>query len=325
MGDSRSAPVPGASRDGDPASNVDPAGKIDPARGQHRPTDGIPRRRVAALSWRRLVRSPNLLVGFAVLALVVGGAAFARQIAPYSPIDQAFADQLRPPSPAHLLGTDEFGRDIFSRVIYGARIALTIGVLADGIAAVLGIILGIVSGYFGGWVDSAVMRTVDVMLAFPYLLLAMIVVAILGPSLTNAMIAIGIVYTPQFARLVRGAVLAVRELEFVEAAGALGAGPVRVLGRHVLPNVLSPIIVMATLTVGFTIVETAGLSFLGLGASPPAPEWGSMLATGRSYMLTAPWIATFPGLAILVTVVGFNLVGDGLRDLLDPRLRGRGF
>ena len=283
-----------------------------------------PPRRIAALSWRRLVRSPNLVVGAAMLALVVGAAIFAPQIAPHSPIDQAFTDQLRPPSPPHLFGTDEFGRDIFSRVLYGARIALVIGVLADGIALALGVVLGVVSGYFGGRVDAVVMRSVDVVLAFPYLLLAMVVVTILGPSLINAMIAIGIVYTPQFARLVRAAVLAIKEQEFVEAAGAVGAGVARVLGRHILPNILSPIIVMATLTVGFTIVETAGLSFLGLGASPPTPEWGSMLATGRSFMLTAPWIATFPGLAILVTVVGFNLMGDGLRDLLDPRLRGRG-
>ncbi len=283
------------------------------------------RRRAAALSWRRLARSPHLVVGAAILALVVGSAAFARALAPHSPVDQAFTEQLRPPSAAHPFGTDEFGRDVFSRVLYGARIALVVGILADGIAMALGIVLGTVAGYFGGWVEATAMRTVDVMLAFPYLLLAMIVVAILGPSLTNAMIAIGIVYTPQFARLVRGAVLAIREQEFVEAARALGAGPIRVLGRHVLPNILSPIIVVATLTVGFAIVETAGLSFLGLGASPPTPEWGSMLATGRSYMLTAPWIATFPGLAILVTVVAFNLMGDGLRDLLDPRLRGRGF
>lgn len=283
------------------------------------------RRRAAALSWRRLLRSPNLVVGAATLALVVSAGVFAHVIAPYNPIDQAFTAQLQPPSTAHLFGTDEFGRDIFSRVVFGARIALIAGVIADGIAAVAGIVLGTVSGYCGGWVDAAVMRVVDIMLAFPYLLLAMIVVAILGSSLTNAMIAIGIVYTPQFGRLVRGAVLAIREHEFVEAAGALGAGTIRVLGRHILPNILSPIIVMSTLTVGFTIVETAGLSFLGLGASPPTPEWGSMLATGRSYMLTAPWIATFPGLAILVTVVGFNLMGDGLRDLLDPRLRGRGF
>ena len=284
-----------------------------------------PRRRAAALSWRRMARSPNLIVGVVVLVVVVGAALFARFLAPYNPIDQSFADQLRPPSAAHLFGTDEFGRDIFSRVVYGARIALTVGVISDGIALTVGVVFGVLAGYFGGWLDSGVMRTVDVMLAFPYLLLAMIVVAILGPNLNNAMIAIGIVYTPQFARLVRSAVLAIRGQEFVEAAEALGAGSIRVLARHVVPNVLSPIIVMGTLTVGFTIVETAGLSFLGLGASPPTPEWGSMLATGRSYMLTAPWIATFPGLAILVTVIGFNLVGDGLRDLLDPRLRGRGF
>jgi len=283
------------------------------------------RPRAAALSWRRLVRSPNLIAGAVVLIVVIGAAAFANVIAPYSPINQSFLNQLKPPSPAHFFGTDEFGRDVFSRVLYGARIALRIGVVADGIAATVGIVLGVVSGYFGGWADTALMRTVDVMLAFPYLLLAMIVVAILGPSLTNAMIAIGIVYTPQFARLVRSAVLAIREEEYVSAAGALGSGTLRVLARHIFPNILSPIIVMATLTIGFTIVETAGLSFLGLGASPPTPEWGSMLATGRSYMLTAPWIATFPGLAILVTVVGFNLIGDGLRDLLDPRLRGRGF
>jgi peptide/nickel transport system permease protein len=284
----------------------------------------LPRRRTAALSWRRMARNPNLIVGAVILALVVGAALFARFIAPYSPIDESFADQLRSPSLAHLFGTDEFGRDIFSRVVYGARIALSVGGIADGIALVSGVVLGIVAGYFGGWIDSAVMRTIDIMLAFPYLLLAMIVVAVLGPSLTNAMIAIGVVYMPQFARVVRSAVLGIREQEFVEAAGAIGARWLRVLARHVLPNILSPIIVMATLTVGFTIVETAGLSFLGLGASPPTPEWGSMLATGRSYMLTAPWIATFPGLAILVTVIGFNLVGDGLRDLLDPRLRGRG-
>jgi peptide/nickel transport system permease protein len=279
--------------------------------------------RVGALSWRRLVRSPNLVMGAGIVLLVVAAAGLALQIAPYSPIDQAFSDQLQAPSFTHLFGTDEFGRDIFSRVIYGARIALIIGVLADGISAGLGVVVGVISGYFGGRVDAVVMRVVDVMLAFPYLLLAMIVVAILGPSLTNAMVAIGIVYMPQFARVVRGAVLAIKEQEFVEAARAVGAHTPRVLRRHILPNILSPIIVMATLTVGFMIVETAGLSFLGLGASPPTPEWGSMLATGRSYMLTAPWIATFPGLAILVTVVGFNLIGDGLRDLLDPRLRGR--
>lgn len=280
-------------------------------------------RRLAALSWRRLVTHSSFVVGALIVAGIIAAAVFAPVLAPYSPIDQSFRDQLLQPSRAHLFGTDEFGRDIFSRVVYGARIALIVGVIADGIAALLGIVLGVLSGYFGRRVDAVLMRTVDLLLAFPYLLLAMIVVTILGPSLINAMIAIGIVYTPQFARVVRGAVLQVKEEDFVEAARAVGAGPGRILRRHVLPNIVSPIIVMATLTVGFMIVETAGLSFLGLGASPPTPEWGSMLATGRSFMLTAPWIATFPGVAILVTVIGFNLIGDGLRDLLDPRLRGR--
>lgn len=285
-------------------------------------TAAIPRRS-GALSWRRLVRHHSLVTGAVIVAVVVAAALLAPLVSRHDPIEQSFADQLLGPSMTHPFGTDEFGRDIFSRVVYGARIALIVGVVADGIAAVLGVILGVVSGYFGGRTDAALMRIVDVLLAFPYLLLAMIVVAILGPSLTNAMVAIGVVYTPQFARVVRAAVLQLKEEEFVDAARALGAGRRRILTRHVLPNILSPIIVMATLTVGFMIVETAGLSFLGLGASPPTPEWGSMLATGRSFMLTAPWIATFPGLAILVTVIGFNLIGDGLRDLLDPRLRGR--
>lgn len=280
-------------------------------------------RRTGALSWRRLVRHSSLVAGAIIAAIVVASAIFAPQLAPYDPIEQSFSDQLLGPSIVHPFGTDEFGRDIFSRVIHGARIALVVGVVADGIAAALGVMLGVVSGYFGGRTDAWLMRIVDVMLAFPYLLLAMIVVAILGPSLVNAMIAIGVVYTPQFARVVRAAVLQIKEEDFVEAARAVGAGWLHILARSVLPNILSPIIVMATLTVGFMIVETAGLSFLGLGASPPTPEWGSMLATGRSFMLTAPWIATFPGLAILITVIGFNLIGDGLRDLLDPRLRGR--
>ena len=279
--------------------------------------------RAAALSWRRLRRSPNLVAGTIILFLVVLSALLAPQISPYDPIDQDFASQLRSPSASHLFGTDEFGRDIFSRVVYGARIALNVGAVADAIATALGVLLGVLAGYFGGRLDAVLTRLLDVMLAFPYLLLAMIVVAILGPGLTNAMVAIAIVYTPQFARVVRGVVLSVKEQEFVESARAMGSGTFRIVCRSILPNIVSPIIVMATLTVGFMIVETAGLSFLGLGASPPTPEWGSMLATGRQYMLTAPWITTFPGLAILVTVVAFNLVGDGLRDLLDPRLRGR--
>ena len=281
------------------------------------------RARASALAWRRLRRSGSLVAGAAILFLVVLSAVCAPQFSPYDPIDQDFASQLLPPSASHLFGTDEFGRDIFSRVVYGARVALRVGGVADAIATALGVLLGVAAGFFAGWLDSIITRLIDLMLAFPYLLLAMIVVAILGPGLTNAMLAIAIVYTPRIARVVRGVVLSVKEQEFVEAAQAMGAGTFRILGRFILPNIVSPIIVMATLTVGFMIVETAGLSFLGLGASPPTPEWGSMLATGRSFMLTSPWIATFPGLAILVTVVAFNLIGDGLRDLLDPRLRGR--
>jgi peptide/nickel transport system permease protein len=282
-----------------------------------------PGARASALSWRRLRRSSNLVVGAVIVVIVVLAAILAPQLAPYDPIDQEFTNQLRAPSVAHPFGTDEFGRDIFSRVLFGARIALNVGGVADVIATVLGVLLGVVAGYVGGRLDAFVTRVFDVLLAFPYLLLAMVVVAILGPGLTNAMIAIAVVYTPQFARVVRGVVLSVKEQDHVEAARAIGAGPLRILAWCILPNILSPIIVMATLTIGFMIVETAGLSFLGLGASPPTPEWGSMLATGRSFMLTAPWITTFPGLAILVTVIGFNLAGDGLRDLLDPRLRGR--
>jgi peptide/nickel transport system permease protein len=272
---------------------------------------------------RQCIRNPELMVGCSIVVLVLGAALIAPLLAPYSPVRQAFSQQLQPPSAVHVFGTDEFGRDIFTRVLYGARIALAIGLVSDAIAALLGTLLGVVSGYFGGRVDAAVMRMVDVMLAFPYILLAMVVIAVLGPGLANATIAIGIVYTPQFARLVRGAVLGVRHQEFVAAAVALGANSARVLRRHVVPSILSPILVMATLTVGFTLIETAALSFLGLGANPPTPEWGTMLATGRAYMLSAPWVATFPGIGILTTVVGFNLMGDGLRDLIDPRLRAR--
>jgi peptide/nickel transport system permease protein len=276
-----------------------------------------------ALILRRLARSKSALLGMVLIVLLILCAIFAPDIAPYDPVKQSFVRQLRPPSAEFLLGTDEFGRDILSRILYGSRIALMVGFLADSIALVLGVTLGLVAGYYGELVDSVIMRVVDILLAFPYLLLAMIVVAVLGPNLRNAMIAIGIVYMPQYARLVRGTVLSIKEMDYVEAAQVIGAAPARVMFRHILPNCFGPIIVMATLTVGSAIVETAGLSFLGLGAQPPTPEWGAMLATGRSHMLTSPWIATFPGVAILITVLGFNLLGDGLRDALDPRLRGR--
>lgn len=271
----------------------------------------------------RLLRSRSAVIGSAIVLLLLVVAFAAPLITPYDPIEQSFRRQLQPPSLGHPLGTDEFGRDIASRVLHGARWALLVGLLADGIALTLGVALGLLGGYYGGRVDAAITWLTDVTLAFPYLLLAMIIVAVLGPGITNAMIAIGIVYTPKYTRLVRGTVLSLREQQFVEAARCIGVPPARLMLRHILPNCIAPIIVMATLAIGWAIVETAGLSFLGLGAQPPTPEWGAMLSSGRTYMLSAWWIATFPGLAILVTVVGFNLLGDGLRDVLDPYLKGR--
>jgi peptide/nickel transport system permease protein len=273
--------------------------------------------------FRRLLRSKSAIIGSSIIIILVSLALLAGVIAPYNPIKQNFRIQLQPPSLSHPLGTDEFGRDIFSRTIYGARWALLAGLLADSIALVLGVTIGLIGGFYGRRVDAGIVWLTDVMLAFPYLLLAMIIVAIFGPGLINAMIAIGIVYVPQYARLVRGTVLSLKEKEFIEAARCLGVPTYRIILRHVLPNSVAPIIVMATLAIGWAIVQTAGLSFLGLGAQPPTPEWGAMLAGGRNYMLSAWWIATFPGLAIVVTVIGFNLLGDGLRDTLDPYLRGR--
>jgi len=272
---------------------------------------------------RRLLRSKSAILGAIIVFAFVLVALLAPLIAPHDPIKQSFRNQLQPPSVEHIFGTDEFGRDIFSRVLHGARWALMVGILADSIALLVGVALGLLAGFYGGPIDAGITWLTDVMLAFPYLLLAMIVVAILGPGITNAMIAIGVVYVPQYSRLVRGTVLSLREKEFVEAAYCTGMSPTRIIMRHVLPNCVAPIIVMASLAIGWAIVETAGLSFLGLGAQPPIPEWGAMLSSGRNYMLSAWWIATFPGLAILVVVVGFNLLGDGLRDALDPYLRGR--
>jgi peptide/nickel transport system permease protein len=267
-----------------------------------------------------LFHNRSAMVGMAILAILLVVTVAGTRLAPYDPYYQDFTVQLTGPSGAHRLGTDQYGRDILARILYGTRSALAAGLVANGIATVLGVIVGLFAGFYGRWIDALLMRSTDIMLSFPYLLLALIIVSILGPGLTSAIIAIGIVYTPQFARLTRGTVLEAREHEYVEAARALGVPALSLMWRHILPNILAPIMVMATLTVGLAIVETAGLSFLGLGAQPPAADWGAMLADGRSYMLSAPWIATFPGLAILITVLGFNLLGDGLRDVLDPRL-----
>ena len=285
----------------------------------------LPATRQAPSPWvaarRRFVRSRTGLAGAAVLLIVVLAAVFAGQVSPYSPTRQDFRIEREPPSLQHPMGTDEFGRDVLSRVIWGAQASLQAGAVAASIALAVGLVLGMVAAYYGGRLDNLIMRCMDVILAFPYILLAIAVVAILGPGLKNAMIAIGIVYIPHYARVVRGAVLSVRARDFVEAARALGATDRRVMWQHVLPNTLAPVIVQTTLNVGTAIIDTAGLSFLGLGTQPPTPDWGNMLSAGRSYVIDSPWIATFPGLAILVTVLAFNLMGDALRDAFDPRLR----
>jgi peptide/nickel transport system permease protein len=281
--------------------------------------------RPAASPWlaarRRFARSASGLAGTAVLLVLLLAAIFAGVVSPYDPVKQDFRIERDPPSLAHPMGVDELGRDVLSRVIWGARVSLQAGAMAATIALVIGSTLGMLAAFYGGRADTLIMRSMDVLLAFPYLLLAIAVVAILGPGLLTAMIAIGIVHVPAYARIVRGSVLVVRSREYVEAAAALGASDLRVMGRHVLPNVLAPLIVQVTLNVGSSIIDTAGLSFLGLGTQPPTPDWGNMLAAGRSELINAPWIATFPGLAILVTVLACNLMGDALRDALDPRLR----
>jgi len=246
-------------------------------------------------------------------------AIFAPQLAPHSPASANFLAVRQAPSTEHLLGTDEIGRDVLSRVLHGARVSLMAGVIAVLIALVLGVPLGLVSGYYGGRLDELIMRFTDALLAFPFLILAVAFTAALGPSLLNAMIAIGIASAPTFIRLTRGQVLAVRAEDYVQSAKALGAGDLRILTHHVLPNSLAPILVQATLTIAGAIIAESSLSFLGLGVQPPTPSWGGMLNTAQGFIVQAPWMAVWPGLSIFVTVLAFNLFGDGLRDALDPR------
>ncbi|WP_028783690.1 nickel transporter permease [Thalassobacillus devorans] len=272
-------------------------------------------------SLSRVVKSKTSLIGLIIISLLIIIAAFAPQIATHSPTDQSIINRYQAPSAEHWLGTDELGRDIFSRLVHGSRITIQIGVITVGISMIVGVFLGAVAGYFGRWVDQIIMRLIDIMMAFPSILLAIALVAVLGKSLTNAMIAVGIVGVPHFARIVRSTVLSVKETEYIEASRVIGAKNGRILFSHVLPNCLAPIIVQATLTIGTAILDAAGLSFLGLGAQPPLPEWGAMLSDGRSALQTAPWVVMFPGFAILLVVLGFNLLGDGLRDALDPRLK----
>ena len=269
---------------------------------------------------RRFKRHKLAIAGLVVLLLLVTAALFPSWLAPYDPLEMEMRDRLLPPSTEHLFGTDDFGRDILSRIIYGARISLMVGVVAVGIAATVGISLGLLAGYFGGISDTVIMRLMDIIFAFPAILLAISIMALLGPSTFNVMIAIGIVYIPIFARIVRGTTLELRIQDYVEAAVASGAVSGRILGRHILPGTLGPITVQVTLALAYAILAEAALSFLGLGTQPPDPSWGSMLSFGREWVREAPWFSFFPGLAIFVTVLSLNVVGDGLRDAIDPRL-----
>ena len=264
-------------------------------------------------------RHPLALTGGALLVLLAIAALLAPLLAPADPLAQDLYHRLQPPGWSHLLGTDEFGRDIFSRILYGARISLRLGLFAISAALGAGTLLGLLAGYRGGLADTLIMRLMDVMLAFPSILLAIAIVAITGPGIDNVMIAVSIVLIPQYARLVRAAVLSIRELNYVEAARALGASDTHILVKAILPNCLVPLIVQSTLSLATAMLDAAGLSFLGLGAQPPTPEWGAMLSGGRDLLLRAPWIMAFPGLAIFAAALGLNLFGDGLRDALDPR------
>ncbi len=270
---------------------------------------------------RRLRKNRLAMVGAFLIAGFVFMALFASVISPYDPIAQDWKSVKQAPSSSHPFGTDELGRDLLSRVIHGARISITIGLISVSIGLIVGSSIGLIAGFFGGDWDNVLMRLMDIMLAIPYVLLAIAIVAILGPGLWNTMIAIGIVTIPQFARVVRSSVLEIKATDYVEAARAIGAGNVRIMLRHVLVNSLSPLIVQSTMTIASAILNAAALGFLGLGAQPPIPEWGVMLSDGRLLLLVAPWIVTFPGIAIMLSVLGFNMLGDGLRDALDPRMQ----
>lgn len=270
---------------------------------------------------RVVVRNRLAAVALAVLALFVVLALFGEQLAPYGPNQVSSEDKLQGPSLDHLFGTDQLGRDVFSRVLIGAEPSLRVGLVAVSIALLAGVTFGLVAGFYRGWIDDLIMRCMDVLFAFPAILLAIAILAIRGRGSTNAMIAIGIVYTPIFARVTRASVLSVREEIFVRAARSIGAGDLRIMARHVLPNVAAPVIVQTSVSLAFAILSEAALSFIGLGTQPPEPSWGRMLADGRGFIQDAWWIAVFPGLAIFAVVFSFNVLGDALRDALDPRQR----
>ncbi len=270
--------------------------------------------------WRRLQRNRRAMVGLGIIVFLVLLAIFAPMIAPYGYDDQNLDDQFLFPSAKHLMGTDNLGRDIFSRVVYGSRISLQLGIISVALSMAGGVVIGSIAGFYGGKLDNLIMRTMDVFQSIPPMLLAITIAASLGPGMTNAMVAIGISRIPGTSRLIRGMILPLRETEYVEAARAITASDARIMFRHILPNVLSPLLVEATIGIAMAIITAASLSFIGLGAQPPIPEWGAMIAGGRNYIQRYWYLVTFPGLAIMLTVVSFNLVGDGIRDALDPRM-----
>lgn len=272
-------------------------------------------------AWRSFSKNKVAVVGAVIVIFFVLLAIFGPWIAKEGINDQVLADRLLPPSSEYWLGTDDLGRDILSRIIHGARISLSVGFFSVIGSVVIGSILGIVAGYYGRWVDMVISRLFDIMLAFPSILLAIAIVSVLGPSLQNALIAIAIINVPNFGRLIRSKVLSIKEDEYIMAAKAIGMKDVRILYSHILPNSMAPVIVQGTLAIATAILETAALGFLGLGAQAPQPEWGTILADSKNYLQSAPWTMIFPGLAIMLTVLGFNLMGDGLRDALDPRMK----
>ena len=271
--------------------------------------------------WRRFARNRGAVFGLGVLVVIVLMSVFAPLLAPYDPLAQGVGPALQRPSLAHWAGTDSFGRDLLSRIIYGARIALVVGVVSVALAMLIGVTLGLAAGYYGGWLDIVVMRVMDGLFAFPIIILAIAMMAIMGFGVLNVIIAVAVGFIAPFARVTRADVLAVKEEPYVEAARLAGVSSPAVILRHVLPNVMAPIIVQAALRVSGAIITEAGLSFLGLGPPPPNPVWGSMIAEGRNFIVMAPHVSTFPGIALMLAIVGLNLLGDGLRDTLDPRLR----
>ena len=270
---------------------------------------------------KRMLQNRKAVFGAVVLLVIIIGAISAPLLTRFNPNEQDLDNRLLPPSWTNLLGTDNFGRDVFTRILYGGRISLQIGLISVGIGVVFGCLIGLIGGFYGGIIDGILMRFVDILLALPGFLLALSIVAALGPNLQNVMIAVGISNIPRFARIMRASVMQTRELDYVTAALAAGASDFRILFKHVMPNSINPVIVQASLGLATAILAASGLSFLGMGAQPPTPEWGSMIAQARPFIRLAHWIVTFPGLAIVVTVLALNLVGDGLRDIFDPRLK----